>query len=232
MPSVPREHSKKWPHRVFRTEGLSPWDYLALDRVQRKTQSDILGGVSRGEFLFSELSPVVTLGRKLTLDSFAAQAQAIMKQGVAVIETDRGGNETYHGPGQWVLFPVARLVDLTGSTTGVRIVVRKLLDIAVTAAASLGVATQCRDGQELGVWTERGKLASVGIAIKSGVVLHGLSFNIYPTSLSFAGINPCGISNARPAFVAEHLTTPVRDHELLMRRGLEALQAAADRVFS
>ncbi len=105
---------------------------------------------------------------------------------------DRGGQATWHGPGQWVLFPVLSLQALTGDSRGVRLAVDRLLHAAKATAAAFGVEAQIREAPATGLWTPRGKLASVGIRIDQGVILHGLSFNVVRTPLSFQGLRPCG----------------------------------------
>lgn len=152
--------------------------------------------------LLSELSPVITLGRRAPRTDLLLSEEELARQGVEILSTDRGGFATYHGPGQWVLFPVDRLERLTGDSRGVRAVVRALLEIAQATAARFGVQARIEEGARLGVWTARGKLASVGIRIEDGVLLHGLSLNVLRTPQSFRGLRPCGL-DAAVDFLAE-----------------------------
>ena len=104
-----------------------------------------------------------------------------------------GGLATYHGPGQWVLFPVDGLEPLTGDRRGVRKAVDLLLGIALRVGQLYASDAHIRSGCEMGVWTSRGKFAAVGIHIEQGVLLHGLAVNGYRTPTSFTGLRPCGL---------------------------------------
>lgn len=172
-----------------------PWTYDLLNQRQRKIAEDIRAG-GRGVLLLSELAPVITVGRRTPETDLLLDSAALKKLGVDRIETDRGGLATYHGPGQWVLFPVERLETLTGDPRGVKRAVELLLSVAQSTAESFGISTEIREGAELGVWSKKGKLAAVGVHVEDGILQHGLSFNVYRTPQSFVGLKPCGLDLA------------------------------------
>ena len=176
----------------IKTQKLNPgWTYPDLDARQRQ----IAAGVRRGEggaLLLSEVAPIITQGRRTPAQDLLA-SQQLNRLGISVHSTDRGGLATYHCPGQWVIFPVDSLEALVGDRRGVRKGVGALLNLALRVGQQYSSGAHIRQGCELGVWTDRGKFAAVGIHIEQGVLLHGLAVNGYRTSSSFQGIRPCGL---------------------------------------
>gem|GEM_PF-4779765 len=151
----------------------------------------VAGG--EGAILLSELAPVVTLGRRTPSSELLVNRPALKRGGIDILDVDRGGLATWHGPGQWVAFVVDSLERLTGDARGVRRAVDGLLDSALAVSRRHGIEAAKREGAELGLWTSRGKLASVGVQISGGVLLHGIALNCFRTPTSFAGIRPCGL---------------------------------------
>lgn len=169
-----------------------PWTYADLDSYQREVQNKILNDPHfSGELIFSEVAPVITVGKRSKFHHPLA------------LPVDRGGLETWHGPGQCVIFPVIRMVDYFGSERALKRAITALLEISLKAIQVYRPEAKIEFGDRLGIWTERGKIASIGLAIKQGVLLHGVAINLYPTAESFKGINPCGIENAKPDFCVE-----------------------------
>lgn len=177
---------------VKRHSENSVWTYELLDRRQREIANIVRKG-TRGVLLVSEVSPVITVGRRTSPHDLFYSPREFQKEGITLYPTDRGGLATYHGPGQWVVFPVARLEMLTGDRRGVRKAVEGLLETAFAVGKNYRSDLEIRQGRELGVWSKRGKVASVGIHIEKGVLLHGLAVNGFRTSLSFLGLKPCGL---------------------------------------
>lgn len=191
------------PSEVHRSTPEVPWTYHLLDQRQLEIAEALhAGDLGAGRVILSELSPVVTYGRRTALGDFRVDPEGFARLGIECVPVNRGGFATYHGPGQWVLFVVDRLEAMTGDRRGVRKCVDGLLEIALQACretlCDLGLIEkanriQVREGAELGVWTDQGKIASVGIHIQHGVVLHGVALNVFPTPQSFFGIKPCGL---------------------------------------
>ena len=185
---------------IKRHSAATPWTYRLLDQAQRRRfellQSSQASQASAtlGAVFLSELAPVITVGRRECSQDLLLPEEALRAQGVELYPTDRGGRATYHGPGQWVVFVVDHLERLTGDRRGVRKAVEALLELACEVGRSfLGSAVEIRSGDQTGVWTPRGKLASVGVQIDRGVLLHGLAINGFKTPQSFLGIRPCGL---------------------------------------
>lgn len=210
------------------TQAMS-WTYAMLDARQREIAREIRSGERNyGALLLSELAPVVTCGRRTPESDLTGGAAFLRRSGIETYETDRGGLATYHGPGQWVLFAVDRVERLLGRAAGAKTVVEALLDLAFQAARPWQAHAEIRWGAETGLWSPKGKLASVGIRVQRGIVLHGVALNVFETPLSFSGIRPCGL-DLPPAFL--HDGAMCTDREALFSAVGHALQEAAFQTF-
>jgi len=134
------------------------------------------------EIWFLEHPPVFTLGMN------ASRAHVLAPGDIPVVQIDRGGQVTYHGPGQLVVYP---LVDLRRAGLGVRDLVTALERAVISLAAEYGVVAECRRNAP-GVYVEGRKLASVGIRVRRGASYHGLAMNVSLDLQPFGRINPCG----------------------------------------
>ena len=129
-----------------------------------------------------EHEPVFTLGMN------ADPAHLLAPGDIPVVQVDRGGQVTYHGPGQLVVYP---LIDLRRAGLGVRDLVTALEQAVIATAASFGIVAATRPGAP-GVYVEGAKLASVGIRVRRGASYHGVSINVDMDLGPFSRINPCG----------------------------------------
>ncbi len=211
-----------------------PWTYADLERRQSEIRADVARG-EPGRLLFSEVAPVVTLGFRRTEEDLLFSAEDFARRGIPLLDVSRGGRATYHGPGQWVIFPIESLERLTGDRRGVRKVVETLLDAGREACLDRFPAAEIRSGKEAGLWTESGprgaKFAALGIRILDGIVQHGLSVNVFPTPESFVGIRPCGLE-APVAFLTD-LPDADRESVFLERRArLESALVTRWPIFS
>ena len=138
-----------------------------------------------------EHPPVYTLGRRAETSNVLMDAAALDAAGIDVVEVDRGGDVTYHGPGQLVAYPILRLA----GTRDVVDYVRTLEAAAIRAVAELGVAATTREGLT-GVWVGREKLVAIGVRVAAGgITSHGLALNVDPDLTHFGGIVPCGLTS-------------------------------------
>jgi lipoyl(octanoyl) transferase len=134
------------------------------------------------EIWFLEHPPVFTLGMN------ASRAHVLAPGDIPVVQIDRGGQVTYHGPGQLVIYP---LIDLRRANLGVRDMVTALERSVIDYVAEHGVSAECRRNAP-GVYVDDRKLASVGIRIRRGASYHGMALNVTLDTEPFARINPCG----------------------------------------
>lgn len=133
-----------------------------------------------------EHDPVYTAGRHADVDTNVRDRGRI-----PLVRVDRGGDVTYHGPGQVVIYPIIRL---TGSRQ-VRSYVRALEQACIDVAAGYGLTARTNDRRP-GVWVGNDKLAAIGVRVRRGATSHGLAFNVDPNLTDFDGIVPCGIGDA------------------------------------
>lgn len=189
---------------VRRHSRAEPWTYAGLNSRQREVADRVRRDADApGALLLSEVAPVITLGRRTVPGDLLMDEAAYRERGIELLPVDRGGLATWHGPGQWVAFAVDRLDRLTGDSRGVRLAVEGLLEAAAEVARRYVPLVELRWGAETGLWLPggRGKLASVGVHVERGVLLHGLSLNVQRYPGSFLGLRACGLE-AQPAFLA------------------------------
>ena len=145
---------------------------------------------SEGEALaLLQHPPVYTLGARGDDSHLLASPQALAAFGAEVVQTDRGGNVTFHGPGQLVAYPI---LNLRGRDMGVASYIRALEAIMIEAVARFGVQAERVRGRP-GVWVDGAKLGAVGVRVSRGVSSHGLALNVSTDLEWFARIVPCGI---------------------------------------
>lgn len=135
--------------------------------------------------------PVITLGRRADRANVLADVGRLGVEGIRVIPTRRGGDVTYHGPGQLVGYPVLRLDRRGRSVHGY---IRTLEEAIIRTLAEFGVPAERQQGLT-GVWTEAGKVAAIGIAVSRWVSWHGFALNVRPNLDHFRLIVPCGIAD-------------------------------------
>jgi len=148
-----------------------------------------------------EHDPVITLGRKTTHENFKAQE-------VPVFEVERGGDATFHGPGQLVGYPIIQLED-----HDVRRHVRIIEEALIRTTRKFGVEGERRDGHP-GVWVRGKKLASVGVAVKDWVTYHGFALNVSTELSYFNLIRPCGLDPSTMTSISQVLGRNVRFGEV------------------
>lgn len=163
--------------------------YADARALQEAAARAVTGG-GLDQLLYVEHPPVVTLGRAAAPGQLVATVAELCRRGIAVVETDRGGGATFHGPGQLVGYPI---VDLRRRGLGVRAYLRALEAGLVRALRLEGVDGGVRPGLT-GVWSTAGKLASIGIAVRRGISRHGFALNVDPDLSCFGLIVPCGLS--------------------------------------
>jgi lipoyl(octanoyl) transferase len=148
--------------------------------MQRFT--DARDATTPDEIWFLEHPPVFTLGMN------ASRAHLLAPGDIPVVQIDRGGQVTYHGPGQLVVYP---LIDLKRAGLGIRDFVTALERAVIELAAQFGIAAECRRSAP-GVYVGGRKLASVGVRVRRGGAYHGLALNVTLDLEPFGRINPCG----------------------------------------
>jgi lipoate-protein ligase B len=144
---------------------------------------------------------VFTFGRNGGRENLTVSEDFLKDRGVTLVQTDRGGNVTCHGPGQAVLYPV---VDLEQARIGVTDFVYGLEEIMGQTARDFGVPIH-RDPRNHGMWKGPRKIGSVGLSIKHGISIHGLALNVSMDLTPFSWINPCGMSGVSMTSLKQEL---------------------------
>lgn len=173
-------------------------DYQVVRDLQLRLVAARLAGQADDVILVTEHPPVFTLGRRGHRDHLLVSESFLAERGIELIHIERGGDITYHGPGQLVIYPV---LDLRRRRRSVTEHVSMLEELMLRLAADCGVTAR-RDGRGRGIWCGEDKLGSVGVAVRHGVAYHGLALNVAPDLLPFTWINPCGLSGVRMTSLA------------------------------
>ena len=170
--------------------------------------------------LFLEHPHVITLGRRGNRSHLIASPEVLEAMKIPLFHVERGGDVTYHGPGQIVVYPILNLKEY-----GYRLIryVSQLEEVALSVLKDFGIVGR-RDPLNRGVWVEGEKIASVGVAIKRWVSFHGLSLN-YETDLKyFELINPCGLEGKKMTSMASILGTEISRKHLVERISFHFMQ--------
>lgn len=182
-------------------------EYLEALELQRSLHREIANGVRENTLLLLEHPSVFTAGKR-------TQIHERPIDGSLVIDVDRGGKITWHGPGQLVGYPIVRLAKPTELVGFVREIEGALIAIC----DELGLSTQRVDGRS-GVWVVDGasqrKIAAIGIRVASGVSMHGFALNIDPDLSAYDSIIPCGIDDASVTSLSKELGRSISTDEVL-----------------
>ena len=171
--------------------GTVPYpDALAL---QHKLVETVSSGALSGVVLLLEHPPVFTLGQRGGIVNLKVTQAFLERSGISVIQTERGGSITYHGPGQLVVYPV---IDLKQAGVSVAGYVEALEEVMIRTAGDCNISAG-RNPAGRGVWAEGAKLGSVGIRVRRTVAFHGLALNVSVSLVPFDWINPCGLQGVR-----------------------------------
>lgn len=175
--------------------------YLPVLRLQRSLQERRAADAVSDTLLLTEHDPVLTLGRAHPEPDLRVPLSTIERAGLEVVPTERGGDITFHGPGQLVAYAV---LDLRRLGFGAVDHVRNLEETAIRALAGLGVAGERTVGAR-GVWVGGRKIASVGVNVRRWVSMHGIALNVDVDMDWFDLINPCGLEGVEMTSVSREL---------------------------
>jgi lipoyl(octanoyl) transferase len=168
--------------------GLLRWE-LALNEQRKLVELRKSGAIS-DQLLIVEHPHVVTMGRNGHRENLLAEPEVLARSGISFFETDRGGDVTYHGPGQIVGYPI---LDLREWKRDVHAYVRSIEQVIIDTLAGFGIAAG-REAGATGVWTAEGKIAAIGVHISRWVTSHGFALNVDTDLNYFRYIVPCGLT--------------------------------------
>jgi lipoate-protein ligase B len=175
-----------------------------------KLQTDIVAArnnkvLDEDIILMLEHPPVFTLGRRGGAENIMVSESFLEKSGIAVAQVERGGNITYHGPGQLVVYPI---VDLEAAKFSVVDFVDALEEVMLQTVGAWGIKAE-RNSVNRGVWVGHRKLGSIGIALRKGVSFHGLALNVNLDLTPFTWIQPCGLQGVQMTSMQQELSDEI-----------------------
>ena len=197
------------PANLCRAVWLGDMEYQEAYDLQLSLVEKVHSGQEPNTLLMLEHPHVYTKGRLSKESDVLTPGAELAAQGISVLETDRGGQVTYHGPGQLVVYPIVNLKDWGGPVK----YVRALEQVVIATLADMGITANCESGNT-GVWTNQGKIAAIGVKISRGIAFHGLSLNVNTDLAYYQNIIPCGIADRPVTSMASILGQPV-DMELV-----------------
>lgn len=182
-------------------------DYLPTWELQRQIQSGVIEGKNPNTLLLLEHNSVYTAGRRTEISDRPFD-------GTPVIDTDRGGKITWHGPGQLIGYPIIKLRNRNDVVGFVREIETSLIEVL----AEFGISSE-RYCERSGVWLRDNgndrKIAAIGIRVAKGVTIHGFSLNINPDLTYFDRINPCGFTDSGVTSMAKELGREISINEVI-----------------
>jgi lipoate-protein ligase B len=187
-------------------------------RLQEQVREQVADGRAADTLLLLEHDPVITLGRSADPANILAAPEELHRKGIPVLRTSRGGDVTFHGPGQVVGYPVFRL------RRGVRAHVKAMVDGILAILGALGIAGEWRESHP-GVWVGGDKICAIGVHVRRRVAIHGFALNVETDLAAFHAIVPCGLRQGGVTSVAKLLETDL-DLETIAKNLSRAFEAS------
>ena len=170
---------------------LGKKDFKEIWDLQKNIHEKRLEGKIEDTLLLVEHYPVITIGKSGKEANLLIPFKLLEKKGIAYYHIERGGDITYHGPGQIVGYPIFNIKE---GLVGIKPFIKRLEDIIIATLSAFNIMGMKKE-KMIGVWTEKGKICSLGIAVKRWVSFHGFALNVNTDLKNFDLIVPCGIKN-------------------------------------
>jgi len=188
---------------------LGVCDYLSAYQIQLDLVAKRQKGEIEDTLILVEHPPVITLGKSAEDSHILFAEDYLREQGVEIHKIERGGDVTYHGPGQIVGYPI---FDIKHGGIGIRTFVENLEQLFIRLLKEEFDIPAGKDPVHTGVWVNGSKITAIGLAVKRGVTMHGFAFNVNTNMSHFQLIVPCGIAD-RGVTSLEMLTGETQDYE-------------------
>jgi len=190
---------------LFKLCRLELIDYAEAYDIQKRLWSQKVAGQDADVLLLLEHPPTFTIGKSGKLENLLLPREGLAGEGVSLFFTDRGGDITYHGPGQLVAYPI---IDLRNRGKDIHRYIRDLEEVVIRTLADFSIAAR-RDEKNVGVWVGNDEIAAIGVSVRRWIAMHGLALNVNPTLKHFSFINPCGLLDRRVTSMAKVLSRDV-----------------------
>lgn len=173
---------------------------MQIEFHQRRVQGEI-----EDTLILLEHPPTITVGKNGKLENVLVSNDSLEKEGVTLFFTNRGGDVTYHGPGQLVIYPI---IDLRDRCKDVHKYVHDLEEVVIRTVKDLSIDAS-RDENHAGVWVKDEELAAIGVRVSKWVTMHGCALNVKTHLEHFSLINPCGFSDRKATSITSLLSRDV-----------------------
>ena len=199
-------------------------DYGSTYQLQKDLVNQRFNGEVTDVLLLLEHHPTITLGKSGKLENILVSELQLKQEGISLFFTDRGGDATYHGPGQLVGYLI---VDLRQRSRNVHKFVHQIEEVIIRTLTEFDISAG-RDETHPGIWVNNNseELAAIGIAVKRGITMHGFALNINPELRHFSLINPCGLVNKKVTSVSKIL-----GHDVSIETVIKSLLVNFSEVF-
>jgi len=190
---------------LFKLCRLELIDYAEAYDIQKRLWSQKVAGQDADVLLLLEHPPTFTIGKSGKLENLLLPRERLAGEGVSLFFTDRGGDITYHGPGQLVAYPI---IDLRNRGKDIHRYIHDLEEVVIRTLADFSIAAR-RDEKNVGVWVGNDEIAAIGVSVRRWIAMHGLALNVNPTLKHFSFINPCGLLDRGVTSMAKVLSRDV-----------------------
>lgn len=202
---------------------LPATEYLTALELQRSlVDARAAQKMNANILLLLEHPRVFTLGRRGGRENLMVSETFLKESGISVVQVERGGDITYHGPGQLVGYPI---INLKNARMDVHTYVGRLEDIMILSAGDCGVDAG-RNSKNRGIWVGNSKLGSIGISIRHGITFHGFALNVNLSMEPFSWINPCGLTDIGMTSIETEL-----GHSVSMEKARRSVRSHMEDVF-
>ena len=185
-------------------------DYRDCYNLQKQLLAEVKNKRAEDHIIITEHTPVITIGRSGSKEGLLVSEEFLRSRNIEIIETDRGGDITYHGPVQIVLYPI---IDLKKHFKDVHKYLRHLEDIVIALLKENNIVG-FKTKEKTGVWAKVGKIASIGIGVSSWITFHGVALNIDCDLTPFGWINPCGFKDIKVTSMAQTLNDKINKEQV------------------
>lgn len=214
-------------HKNFLAKKCIALDLAIMDYSQaRELQLKLVEAKNNNIFfqdivLFLEHPAVFTVGRRGNTKNLLVSKSFLEQHKISLIHIERGGDITYHGPGQIVVYPI---LDLHSAKLSVTEYVHNLEEVMIRTANNFDVSA-IRSSINRGVWVNRKKLGSIGITVRKGICFHGIAFNVNLSLEPFTWIKPCGLDEIEMTTLAQESSRSINIQEVvqIMKRHFESV---------
>ncbi len=166
-------------------------EYKEVWDIQKRIHAKRLENEIADTLILVEHNPVITMGKSGKEKNLLIPFKLLEEKGIAYYEIERGGDVTFHGPGQLVGYP---LFNIKQGLIGIKPFIEKIEDVIVAALAEFGIGAEKKE-KMIGVWNKKGKICSIGIAVQRWISFHGFALNVNTDLSYFDYIVPCGLKN-------------------------------------